>query len=312
MAPLFGKEILRPIGWLLLPMSSLGILIGLALGAVAVWPAWRRNLDSSLVVFSRGLVSVMALSTLVGSSFTLLLALLILFDSPLSTSAVAVLALSVLPSVAALLFAAELGYAATLYRAVHQRKKDGLSRALSVSCAVLVVPAVIVAFVFGGFGVDLVLTFAKVTTIPGTLGWGLGGILLSALLGVGGFALALSGKIKSTAAVLGRGATMLLSIGIFVFSGVLADFGAQEIAKAHGMPVNPDADLFAVLAVIGMMMLLLTLEFGLGAVLHWDGSKSSGSSLQRWLGHASVTISGLCGIGATLVLALAAIISFAP
>lgn len=296
--PLFGKEILKLFAWVLLPLGLVGLVLGLALAALCFMPKFLEALDSSLLVFSRGVIAVIAISTLSGSAFCLTTAGMVLIESRVLGSLAAVSCFTVLPSATALLFTAELVYAATLYTRVHRARRDGLSRALSVASVVLAVPCGLVALLFGFAGIAMFLDTLRLAQGAETLSWGLGGVLASALLGLGGFFLALSGAIRSTAAVLGRGAVMLLSVAIFFCSAVLVGMGFSELSTAPGMPPASDANVFVVFALLAFVLLLLATEFAVGAVLHYRVARAEGSALGKWLGGASVAIASLFSVGA--------------
>lgn len=290
---LFGKEVVRLLAWWLTPFASLGLLVGVALALVAFSPRFVAALDSSFLVFTRGVISVVALSTLVGSAFCLTLALMVIVESRVAGNLAAVCCFSVIPTAAALAFTAELGYASKLYARVHRTRADSLSRALSVICLVLAVPCGLSALVFGGVGGTLFLDALRVAQDTRTLLWGLGGVAVSAALGLGGLVLALSGKVTSTAAVLGRGAAMLLAVAIFLVSALQVAMGLDAMTRGAG-----PQDAFVAFALLAFVLLLLSTEFAIGAQLHFAVAKRGRTALGKWLGGASVAVAGLLGLGA--------------
>ena len=301
MPPLFGKELIRPLAWMMVPPGLIGFAVGVALIVVCFTPNFLNALDSSLLVFSRGVIAVVGLSTLMGSAFCLTVAAMVLFESRVLTSLAAVTCFTVLPTATALLFTAELSYAATLYARIHRTKKDGLSRALSVTCIVLAVPCGVGALGTGGVGLSIFLDTLRIAHGTSTLIWGLAGVAVSALLGLGGFALALSGAVSSTAAVLGRGAVMLFSVGVFFVSAVFVAMGFDELSRAPGMPPGGETNVFVIFALMGFVLLLLATEFGIGATLHLRVARAERTPLGKWLGGGSVAIAGLFALSSLVM-----------
>ncbi|MCC6899825.1 MAG: hypothetical protein IT377_12670 [Polyangiaceae bacterium] len=290
---LFGKEVVRMLAWWMTPFACVGLLVGLALVAVAFSPRFVAALDSSFLVFSRGVVSVVALSTFTASLFCLTLALMVIIESRLVENLAAICCFVVLPTAAALLFTAELGYASALYARVHRAKGDSLSRVLSVSCLVLAVPGGLAALASAGVGASLFLETLRVAQETRALLWGLGGVAVSAALGLGGLVLALSGRVKRTAAVLGRGAVMVLSVAIFALSAIQVAIGI-EASTPRGAAQSP----FVAMALFAFVLLLLAAEFAIGALLHFGVARREGRSTGKWLGGASLGVASLFGVGA--------------
>ena len=308
MPSLFGKEVVRALAWGMTPFAVIGLLVGVALGVVAFSPRFVAALDSSLLVFSRGVISIIALGTFVASAFCLTVALMVLIDSRVVGTLGAVYCFLLLPAVAAVLITVELAYAATLYARVHRSKKDGTSRFLSVTCKVLAVLSGLAALLAGTVGVLVILDSLAISAVAKSLTWGLGGVGLSALMGLTGLALALSGSVCSTGAVLGRGAVMLLSVGIFMVSAIGVNLGIEELSRASGAPAaggGPNA--FIAMALFAFVLLLIATEFAIGAALHFRVARVEGSSLGKWLGGTSGAIAGVFALGSLLVFGLATI-----
>lgn len=307
MPQLFGPELLRPLGVALIVLGACGGLIGTAVTALTFSARAREALGSNLAVFTRGVVVTMGLGTLFASGFLFLLGALIVADEPWLTGPI-VVSLVTLPGTGALVLGGELSYAAYLYRQVHRARADRTSAVLATLSVVLVVPCVIVALLFSALGTSLALEqLAPNNDVPEGLLLGLGGILLSALTGMAGLALALSGKVRSTRAIVARGTVMFASVAVFAASGLVFWVSADALAKSAGSVIPPPLpDLFAV-GVIGLTSLLAATELGIGGTLHWQRGRERERPAQRAIGVTSLGLALLCGACATLMLLLGAI-----
>lgn len=303
---IWGGVDLRPLGWVLVAMGGLGLFLSAAFGAITLWPGWRRLAETNLLVISRGVVAVIALTTLLGSGSLFLLGAAVASGSGVLSSVLFVSLVSVFPCVVAFLFAAELVYASRLYARVGRAGGGTLSNILSVVSLVLALPCLVAGCVFAGFGFQLMAGLAKVTTLPGTLTFGLGGTVLSASLGLVGLCLAMFGKLDSTTAVLGRGVAMFVVIGVFAVSAFLLHDGANSVAKTLGFPPAPELDGFAVWLLLGLVGALVALEFGIGAVLHLRNRERSPAAQMLGLGSAGLSIASFAGASVALALAAAA------
>jgi hypothetical protein len=312
MPNLFGRDAVRFLAWVMVLPSAVGFFVGAALLALTLSPKFLSAIDSSLLVFSRGVIAVIGLTTFMGSLFGLTIAAAVLSESRFVEGVAALASFSLLPALTALSFTAELVYAATLYRRIHQRRGDGLSRALSVGSVVLAVPCGVAAVGSGLLGLGLFLDTLRLAKGTSTLLWGLVGGGVSALLGLGGFGLALSGAIRSTSAVLGRGAVMLLGVGIFFVSSVFVAMGLEDLSRSSGAGATRGAAPALGVVLAAFVALLFAAEFALGAALHFQVAARERTALGRWLGGGSVVVSCLFGAGSLLLFGLGLLMGLAP
>lgn len=304
---LFGKETVRALAWITLPFACLGLAVGAALAALCVWPRFTQALDSTLLVFARGVIAVIAVVSSSGSLMTLTVVGMVLADWARIAGVVGVLCFTSLPVLTSLVLTGELAYAAKLYARVHRARGDGLARALSVGAGALAVLCGIGTVASALVGLAVFLSSLRIAESTQTLLWGLGGVIVSAALGLGGLAAALRGAVRSTAAVLGRGAAMTAAVALFAASATVAARAAQEAAGRSGAPLA-GSDTWAAVLLLALSLLLLAAEFGIGAALHWRVAREQGRALGRWLAAVSLALACAFGLGAIAAFGLGVLV----
>ena len=136
---------------------------------------------------------------------------------------------------------------------------------------------------------------------------GVAALLLSAALGAAAWLTALRVKMKSSGGVFARGFLGVSAVVAFLIGVVAIALSRGRWIRAHSSAAVADGLL---LGAIGLGVLFLAVEFGIGGVLYWRVAGGTGRTWPKVLSVASFGLGALFGLAALLAFVLALVQAF--